>query len=108
METTINKIELVGYVGRATVTPVGNTRVARFSLATNTCYNGSDGGVIVDTTWFSVSAWEGDKIRCLDNLQKGTKVHVIGRVRMQRYVDTDGRDRQCWEIVASELKIVED
>ena len=105
----LNKIELQGVIGNVQLTPaVSGTKVARFSLATNYAYTGNDGGAIIDTTWFSVSAWEGDKIRCLDNLQKGTKVHVIGRVRCQRYVDTDGRDRQCWEVVASELKIVED
>lgn len=104
----INKIELQGAIGTVRLTLVSGTKVARFSLATEYAYTGKDGGAIIDTTWFSVSAWEGDKIRCLDNLQKGTKVHVIGRVRCQRYVDVSGIDRQCWEIVASELKILED
>ena len=52
--------------------------VARFSLATNYTYNGRDGGIIIDTTWFSVTAWQGDKITCINALQKGSKVHVIG------------------------------
>ena len=104
----LNKIELQGVIGNVQLTPVSGTKVARFSLATNYAYTGNDGGAIIDTTWFSVSAWEGDKISCLDNLQKGTKVHVIGRVRCQRYIDASGCDRQCREVVASELKIEED
>lgn len=62
---------------------------------------------MVECTWFSVTAWEGSKITGLDKIQKGSKVYVSGRVRVRRYVDAEGCDRQCWEVVASELKIME-
>ena len=105
---SINQIEIQGITGSVKIIPVPGSRVARFSLATNYSYRAKDGTMFVDTTWFNVSAFEGDKIRCLDQLQKGAKVHVLGRVRMQRYTDDNGSDRTCWEIVAQELNIVED
>ena len=104
----LNKIELRGVVGSVQITPMNGTKVARFSLATNYTYNGRDGGIVIDTTWFSCTAWQGDKITCLDSLQKGSRVHIIGRVRMQRYVDASGGNREIWEIVASELDILEE
>lgn len=103
----ICKIELAGIVGRSTITPVGDSKVARFSLATNYTYNGKDGGIVIDTTWFSCTAWNGEKMPDLDKIQKGSKVHLIGRVRMQRYTDANGCDRQIWEVVAQELKLME-
>ena len=103
---TLNKIELCGTVGRSSVTPVGDTKVARFSLCTETVYNGKDGGCIIDCTWFSVSAWQGEKMPDLNRIQQGAKVHVIGRVRMQRYTDAEGHDRQCWEVVANSVDLL--
>ena len=103
----LNKIELRGVVGSFQITPMNGTKVARFSLATEFCYKSNTGGIVIDTTWFSCTAWDGDKMPDLDSLQKGSKVHLIGRVGMQRYIDANGCDRQIWEIVASELEILE-
>ena len=85
---------------------ISETKVARFSLCTETSYTGTS-GCIIETMWFSVTAWEGEKIRCLDQLTKGTAVRVSGRVRVQRYTDFEGAERQCWEVMAREVEIME-
>lgn len=103
----INKIELCGVVGRSDITPIQNTKVAHFSLATEYAYKGRDGGAIIDITWFSCTAFEGPKIAPLEKIQKGSKVHLIGRVRMQRYTDNTGCDRTNWEVICNSLDIVE-
>ena len=105
---SLNRIELKGICGTVRTIPMSGTMMARFSLATEYSYNSGDGGICIDTTWFNVAAWEGDKISGINALQKGSNVHVIGRLRCQRYVDADGCDRQSWEVVASELNILED
>ena len=104
----LNRIEIQGVTGAVAITPVGDTRMARFSVVTETAYNGRDGGIIVDCTWFSVSAFESAKIRCLDQLAKGKVVRVLGRVRVQRYTDGNGAERSCWEIIAHEVEVKED
>ncbi len=104
----INAITIQGVTGAIAITPVGDTRMARFSVVTETAYNGRDGGIIVDCTWFSVSAFESAKIRCLDQLAKGKVVRVLGRVRVQRYTDGNGAERSCWEIIAQEVEVKED
>ena len=89
----LNKIEIRGIVGNSSLQKVGDTRLCRFSVVTETAYNGRDGGIIVDCTWFSVSAFESAKIRCLDHLATGKVVRVLGRVRVQRYTDGNGAER---------------
>ena len=82
--------------------------MARFSVVTETAYNGNDGGIVVDCTWFPVSAFASAKYRCLDQLEKGKAVKVSGRVRVQRYTDGNGAERSCWEIIAHEVNLMED
>lgn len=103
-----NEIILQGVVGTVQMSPVNGTKVARFSLVTETTSTSKDGCMVIDTTWFSVTAWEGSKITGLDKIQKGSKAYVSGRVRVRRYVDAEGCDRQCWEVVANELKLLEE
>lgn len=103
----LNRIDLQGIVGSVKITPVGDTRVARFSVCIETTYNGA-GGIVVDCTWFSVTAFKSDKITCLDQLGKGKIVRVSGRVRVQRYTDNEGIERQCWEVMAREVKLMKE
>jgi len=104
----LNRIEIQGVTGAVAITLVGDTRMARLSVCTETAYNGRDGGIIVDCTWFSESAFSSAKIRCLDQLAKGKVVRVLGRVRVQRYTDGNGAERSCWEIIAHEVEVKED
>ena len=104
----INKIEIAGVVGAVNTSSVSGSKVARFSVMTENSSTSRDGGLMIECTWFSVCAWEGGKITGLDKIQKGSKVHVLGRVRVRKYVDGEGNDRQCWEVVANELKLLEE
>ena len=102
----INKIEIQGITGAVKVSSVGDTRVARFSVCTETTYNGA-GGILIDCCWFNV-ACQSDKITCLDQLGKGKIVRVLGRVRIHRYTDETGAEKSCWEVLAHKLEIMED
>ena len=102
----LNRIEIQGIVDSVKITPVGDTRVARFSVCTETTYKGT-AGIVIDCCWFQVSAWESEKITCLDQIEKGKAVRVSGRVRVQRYTDNEGIERQCWEVMAREVEIME-
>ena len=104
----INKLEIAGVVGAANVSSVSGSKVARFSMVTENSSTSKDGGLMIECTWFSVCAWEGGKITGIDKITKGSKVHVLGRIRVRRYVDAEGNDRQCWEVVANELELLEE
>ena len=101
----LNRIDLQGIIGMVKITPVGDTRVARFSVCTETTYKGTE-GIVIDCCWFQISAWPSETITCLDQLEKGKAVKVSGRVRVQRYTDSEGCDRQCWEVMAREVEIL--
>ena len=105
----LNRIELKGVCGTSRVVNCGSTTACNFSVVTEYCYKSQDGGVIVDTLWLQVCAY-GPKPGWpnLTDIQKGTKVFVHGRLRAKRYCDAQGIDRTCYEVVAQELKLLEE
>ncbi len=104
----INKIELRGIVGTATLNRVGDSQVCRFSIATDYSYKDRDGNPVVETTWFNVTAWEGKDIQNLEAITRGAIVHIIGRLKCNRYVDANGNDRVQYEIVARKLEVMKE
>lgn len=101
----LNRIELKGIVGAIRITPVGDKKVARFSMATNYAYQDREGNSVIETTWHNVSTWNGSECPDLGKLQKGAHVHVIGRICNMRYVDSNGCERTVHEVKASRVEI---
>ncbi len=104
----LNKIELRGVVGGVRFQTYEDNMMARINLATNYAYKDREGTAVIDTSWHSVVAWEGRNIQGLKRIGKGTKLHVIGRLRYQKYTGTDGVDRVATDILANRLAIIED
>ncbi len=103
----LNRIEIRGNVGAVRLQTVGNTRVARISVATNYVYKGRDGDPVIETTWHYVSAWEGKHLPALSIVHQGAKIYVAGRLRSQRYTADDGTERTAYDVLASKLSIIE-
>lgn len=101
----INKIELCGYIGHINVSNTQDKKVARFSLAIENAYKDAGGGVFVELSWFNCTAWEGKDID-LSKLEKGTMVHLTGRVKMQRYLSSSENERVTWEVQCKTLEVV--
>lgn len=97
----LNKVELKGIVGRADARPIGDTMITRFSVATNYAYEGNDSPVI-ETTWHSCVSFN----RKAAELKKGDNVHLVGRIRQQRFMDSNGQDRVVYEILVNNLEIL--
>lgn len=102
----LNKVELVGIVGNVRIQTYDKTRMARMSVATNICYKSRDGQAVISTDWHNVIAWEGRNISCLDRIEKGSKVRVLGRIRYQNYVGVDGVERTSVEILANSVEVL--
>lgn len=103
----INKIEILGRIGSVRVHDLGNTKVANMSVATSHAYMGKDNCPVIETTWHSVVIWGGDALNEFESLEKGRAVHIIGRIRNQRYTGTDGMERTVSEVVASNVRFIE-
>ena len=104
----INRIELQGQVGHdARIVKVGETTVARFSLATTEIYKDRDGLTRAETTWHSVTAWQGKNMPDFKSITKGCTVHVVGRLRQSIYATIYGEDKIFYEVLAESVDIVE-
>ena len=101
----INKVHLRGCIGSIKVQTVGCSKVARFSVATNYAYKDAQGYCVIETTWSNVAA---QNITCLDSLKKGDAVEVIGRLKNQRYTDSNGNEHSAYEIAASKLNLLDE
>ena len=104
----LNKIEIQGIVGNSSIQKVGDTRICRFSVVTELAYKGNDGTNIIESTWFSCQIFEGPGICNLDTITRGAIVHVIGRLKCNRYVDANGNDRVQYEIVARKVEVMKE
>lgn len=103
----LNKIEIRGIIGSVYVKDFGNTKVANISVATDYCYTTKDGSAVIETTWHYVTAWEGRDIQNLNQLKKGSFLHVIGRLRNRKYTTADGTERIAYDIVANKVEQIE-
>lgn len=102
---SLNRIELRGRVGNSQTTTVGETRVCRFSVATNYAYRGRGNEPVLETTWHQVVSWEKDGQ--LTEPKSGDIVEVTGRLRANRYTGADGFDHTSYEVIASEVKVLQ-
>ncbi len=102
----LNKVELIGVVGKASSQTIGENTLVRFSVATNYAYKDREGNFIIDTTWHNVCAWENENGPDTTDIAKGDYVHITGRLRMSRYTDASGCEKTYPEIIASKIKKV--
>lgn len=102
----INRIELQGIVGNSRLMTVGTNEVVRFNLATSYFYEAGNGHVHEETVWHSVTAWSGEGMSDLAGITKGAWVYVSGRLRQNRYTTGSGEEKVFYEVLASEVRIL--
>lgn len=100
----LNRIELKGTVGNVQIRTVSDRTAILIAVATNYVYKDFDGSHVIETTWHNVTAWKGDETEDAENLKKGDEVHIIGRMRQQKYVTTLGEERSSYNVLASYVK----
>lgn len=100
-------MEVRGRVGQdPRIAKVGESSVARFSVATSEIYKDRAGDIREETTWHNISAWAGRGVADFSALKKGAMVSVIGRLRNVKYTSVEGEDRHYQEIVATKLDVL--
>lgn len=103
----MNRVELRGRIGQdPRIARVGNSSVARFSLATSEIFKDRNGELREETTWHNIAAWSGRNIEDFGNLKKGVLVSVVGRLRNVKYTSDDGGEHQYMEVLANRLGVV--
>jgi len=104
MAFSLNKIQLIGHLGKDSETRVlaSGAAVTSFTVATNHSYKGKEGNWVDETTWHNIVAWSLSEYM-QGVLKKGAKVYVEGRLSKRDYTDKDGVKRYMTEVVSEKL-----
>jgi single-strand DNA-binding protein len=106
----LNKVMLIGYVGRAPemrYLPTGRA-VTSYSVAVPREWMDVDGERHGETEWFNVVAWDESAETCKSQLSEGTQVYVAGRLQTRTWQGPEGVQCFCTEIVADEMMVLQD
>jgi single-strand DNA-binding protein len=106
---SLNKAMIIGNLGadpEMRYTPNGQA-VTEFRVAVNRRYRGQNDEWMEETEWFRVVAWGPLAERTAENLRKGRKVYVEGRLRTRQWEDKEGQKRYTTELVASQVTSLE-
>jgi single-strand DNA-binding protein len=101
---SINKVSLLGHLGKDAETKFTPSGVAKtsFTLATNRRVKDQQTGDWRDETdWHNIVLWRSENIA--NYLLKGKQVHVEGRLSTRSYDDKDGNKRWITEVVAEDV-----
>jgi len=104
MAFSLNKVMLIGNLGKDAETrfTTSNMSVTSFTLATTHGYKGKDGNWVNETTWHNITAWSlSDYYK--NNLKKGKKFYIEGRLQKRDYTDKDGVKRYSVDVVAEKI-----
>ena len=104
MAFSLNKVMLIGNLGRDCETrfTTNNVSVTSFTMATSNSYKGKDGNWVNDTTWHNIVSFNlSDYMK--ENLKKGKKFYVEGRISKRDYTDKEGIKRYVCEVVSEKL-----
>ena len=106
---SLNKAMIIGNLGRdpeMRYTPNGQA-VTQFTVAVNRNYKSQDGEWQEETEWFRVVAWGQTGERAAENLRKGAKVYVEGRIQTRQWEDQTGAKRYTTELIADRVTSLE-
>jgi len=104
MAFTLNKIMLIGMLGKDAEHrfTTSNVAVSSFSIATENSYKGKDGNWVNETTWHNIVAFSlSDYMK--EQLKKGKKFYVEGRLTKRDYTDKENIKRYATEVFCEKL-----
>ena len=108
MQQMINKVQLIGSVGKdVDFKDLGDgNSIARVSIATREVYKNKEGETRFDLQWHNLVAWGRIAEVMSVMFQKGKKVAVMGKLAHRTYEDKEGRKRYLSEVVVSEFHLM--
>ncbi len=108
MSSLQNSVQLIGRPGMdPEIKKLGNSKLAKFSFATDDFYRNEKNELIKETSWHNIVAWNklADMVeRCV---RKGKMIALEGKLKSRSYEDKEGVKRYITEIVANEFFLIE-
>ena len=109
MARTLNKVMLIGNVGRDPElkhTPSG-IPVTSFNLATTDSWKDRAGNLQEHTDWHTVVAWRGLAEICQKLVKKGARIYVEGKLQTRNFEDKNGIRKHIVEILADNMLLLD-
>jgi single-strand DNA-binding protein len=99
---TMNRVELVGYLGNDPVskTAANGSKMVRLRMATDHYRKDKEGKIICKVSWHDILAWDRLAEEIPGHYIRGSHVLVQGEIRYRIYVDPQGQQRSVTEIKA--------
>ena len=103
----MNKIVLLGRLTKDPKVKVTSTRktTTSFSLAVDRPFSGKDGQKEVD--FINIVAWNKTAEVVGNNVSKGQRLLVEGRLQIRKYLDEQGQNRAVSEVIADRVEFIE-
>lgn len=107
---TLNKVILIGYVGKDPEIRYieNNVPVARITLATTergfTTANGTQ--VPERSEWHTITAWRGLAELAEKYIRKGSQLYVEGKITYRTWTDKNGISRTNADIIADTIQLM--
>jgi single-strand DNA-binding protein len=101
--------EIIGNVGSVEIKDIkGGKKLAVLSVATSERWKRDNGDWAEKTLWHRVAVFPGQKVERVEaQVQKGTRVRLVGDIRPSRYDDAKGVTRYTVEFVVGPFGDVE-
>ena len=109
MARTLNKVMLIGNVGRDPElkhTPSG-IPVTSFNLATTDSWKDRAGNLQEHTDWHTVVAWRGLAEICHKLVKKGARIYVEGKLQTRNFEDKNGVKKHIVEILIDNMLLLD-
>ena len=105
MRNLANHVQLIGNLGmdpELINLPSGST-LANMSLATNEYRKDKEGNIQQDTQWHRLKAWGKLAEFMADNLKKGARIIISGKIENRNWETDKGEKRRSTEIIVREF-----
>lgn len=104
----LNKVLLIGNLGAdpEVKTLTSGDKVANIRLATTESYKNKNGERIEETEWHRVEFWGGLAGVVEQYVKKGDSLYVEGRIRTEKYTDSNGVDKYSTRIRATNMQML--
>jgi single-strand DNA-binding protein len=109
MSNTINKVILVGHLGRnpEVKTFDNGGKIANFSMATKEIWKDAKGERQEQTEWHNIVVRRTSSLTFTEQyLKKGMLVYVEGKLRSRSYKSKTGDDRTVLEVFAEDVQLL--
>lgn len=104
---SLNKVQLIGRVGRDPEVRENGFTVANVSLATSYSWTDKSGHRQEETEWHKVVFYNRSAEVIRDYLKKGSQIYVEGRLKTRKYTGQDGIERYVTEIVTDSFQFLD-